>query len=110
LLPFREAAQAATPTWTAAFEPVTAVMLPEEKAALTGLNELQVALRDMAGAIACELVRPWPRVRAGRPQALAQRAGVGALALRMGDREQPRCPDASAAAARARAARDRAGA
>jgi multiple sugar transport system substrate-binding protein len=56
-LPFREAAQAATPTWTTKFEQLKAVMLPEYMAAITGQKEPRVALRDMAEAIARELAK-----------------------------------------------------
>jgi len=56
-LPFRDAAQAATPTWTTRFEDFKAVMLPEYMAALQGTKEPRAALRDMADAIDRELAK-----------------------------------------------------
>ena len=56
-LPFRDAAQAATPTWTTRFEDIKAVMTPEYMAALQGTKEPRAALRDMADAIDRELAK-----------------------------------------------------
>jgi multiple sugar transport system substrate-binding protein len=54
-LPFREAAQAATPTWTTRFEEIKAVMAPEYMAAMQGEKEPRAAQRDMHDAIEREL-------------------------------------------------------
>jgi multiple sugar transport system substrate-binding protein len=56
-LPFRDAAQAATPTWTTRFEELKAVMLPEYMAALQGDKEPRAAQRDMHDAIQRELAK-----------------------------------------------------
>ena len=56
-LPFRDAAQAATPTWTTRFEDIKAVMVPEYMAAMQGTKEPRAALRDMADAIDRELIK-----------------------------------------------------
>jgi multiple sugar transport system substrate-binding protein len=56
-LPFREAAQAATPTWTTRFEEIKAVMLPEYMAALQGDKEPRAAQREMHEAIQRELAK-----------------------------------------------------
>lgn len=56
-LPFREAAQAATPTWTTRFEELKAVMLPEYMAAMEGTKEPRAALREMHEAIERELAK-----------------------------------------------------
>jgi multiple sugar transport system substrate-binding protein len=56
-LPFRDAAQAATPTWTTRFEELKAVMLPEYMAALQGDKEPRAAQRDMHEAIQRELAK-----------------------------------------------------
>ena len=57
-LPFRDAAQAATPTWTTKFEELKAVMLPEYMAALLGTKEPRAAQRDMHDALERELEKP----------------------------------------------------
>jgi multiple sugar transport system substrate-binding protein len=56
-LPFREAAQAATPTWTTRFEEIKAVMLPEYMAAVQGDKEPRAAQREMHEAIQRELAK-----------------------------------------------------
>ena len=56
-LPFREAAQAATPTWTTRFEEIKAVMLPEYMAALLGDKEPRAAQREMHEGIQRELAK-----------------------------------------------------
>jgi multiple sugar transport system substrate-binding protein len=56
-LPFREAAQAATPTWTTRFEEIKAVMLPEYMAALLGDKEPRAAQREMQEGIQRELAK-----------------------------------------------------
>lgn len=57
-LPFREAAQSATPTWTTRFEEIKAVMVPEYMAAMQGTKEPRAALREMHEAIERELAKP----------------------------------------------------
>lgn len=57
-LPFREAAQSATPTWTTRFEEIKAVMVPEYMAAMLGTKEPRAALREMHEAIERELAKP----------------------------------------------------
>jgi multiple sugar transport system substrate-binding protein len=56
--PFRESAQAATPTWNLHHEDLKAVMLPEYMAALGGAKEPRAALRDMSEAIDRVLAQP----------------------------------------------------
>jgi multiple sugar transport system substrate-binding protein len=56
-LPFREAAQAATPTWTTRFEELKAVMVTEYMAAMTGTKDPKTAQRDMHDAIQRELAQ-----------------------------------------------------
>ena len=56
-MPFREAAQAATSTWTTRFEEIKAVMVPEYMAALTGDKDPKTAQRDMHEAIDRELAK-----------------------------------------------------
>jgi multiple sugar transport system substrate-binding protein len=56
-VPFRDAAQAATPTWTTRFEELKAVMLPEYMAALQGTKDPRAAQRDMHEAIERELAK-----------------------------------------------------
>ena len=57
-LPFREAAQSATSTWTTRFEEIKAVMVPEYMAAMQGTKEPRAALREMHEAIDRELTKP----------------------------------------------------
>ena len=56
-LPFRESAQAATPTWTTRFEEIKAVMVPEYMAVMTGDKDPKTAQRDMHDAIDRELAK-----------------------------------------------------
>jgi ABC-type glycerol-3-phosphate transport system substrate-binding protein len=56
-LPFKDAAQAATPTWTTKFQEIRTLMQQEYMAAIIGAKEPQAAIRDMASGIERELAK-----------------------------------------------------